>query len=77
MEKEIYESSPLEILTNEFWKLQRLQDEGQNVSSLLEETWDKITEIIHQEDKERLKSLRERIKDIIKEENEQGKRTNY
>lgn len=68
MKKEIYSANPLETLTNEYFQLQRLQEEGHNVTPLLEETWDKITEVIHGEDEKKLGTLRERISDIIKEE---------
>lgn len=64
----IYQVNPLEALTNQMWQLQRLQEEGRNVGSALEETWDKIAEIIHGEDEEKLGTLRERISDIIREE---------
>ena len=72
--EEIYQVNPLEILTNEYFRLQRLQEGGSGgkpmeVSILLEETWDKITDIIHNQDREKLKGLRTRISDIIKEEN--------
>lgn len=70
MEKDIYKANPLDVLTNEMWQLQRLQEEGKNVTPLLEETWDKITEILHQEDERKIGTLRERIQDIIKEEHE-------
>lgn len=38
--------SPLEELMNKYYQLTRLQEEGKNVSALLEEVWDKIKEII-------------------------------
>lgn len=58
----------LESLTNRMWQLQRLQEEGHNVTPQLEETWDQIADIIHGEDEVKLKNVRERIQDIIKEE---------
>lgn len=74
---EIYRANPLEDLKNECFRLQRLQERGSGgksleVSILLKENWDKITEIVEQQDKRRLGTLRERINDIIKEEHEQG-----
>ncbi len=69
MEKrDIYQSDPLESLTNQMWQLQRLQEEGRNVGSALEETWDRIKEIVEQEDRVKLGDLRIRLKDVVREE---------
>ena len=66
----IYQPSPLEILTNQMWQLQRLQEEGHNVTPQIEEVWGSITDIIHGEDEVKVKNLRERITNIVKEEHE-------
>jgi len=67
-QKPLYRDNPLEALTNQYFQLQRLQEEGKNVTPLLEKVWGQITDIIHGEDEVKLKNVRERIKDIIKEE---------
>lgn len=38
--------NPLEELTNQYWRLIKLQEEGKNVQTLLEETWEKIRDLI-------------------------------
>ena len=68
MEKEnksglIY-SSALEGLTNRYWQLQRLQEEGHNVNPLIEETWENIQTII---DNEKLQTLRGELDQCMKE----------
>ena len=68
MEKEIYNANPLEELKNEYFRLQRLEEGGRDMRPEIEEVWDKITDIIHQEDEVKIQGLRERINDIIKEE---------
>jgi hypothetical protein len=66
--KIVYQRDGLEALTNQMWQLQRLQEEGHNVTPMLEKTWDKITEIIHGENEQKLQTLREEISGIIKQE---------
>ena len=44
-----YQSSPLELLTNRYWQLQRLAEEGHNVTPAIEEVWSSIADIIHEE----------------------------
>jgi len=58
----------LESLTNRFWQLQRLLEEGHYVAPELENTWEEMVELIHRDDQEKITDLRERIRDIIKEE---------
>lgn len=72
LESEAYKPSPLEILTNRFWQLQRLQEEGKNVAPELEETWGEITDIIHGEDEVKIQGVRERIKNIVREQVKQN-----
>lgn len=67
----IYEANPLEALYNEYSRLLRLQETGNDAKPLelnlqLEETWNKITDIIHGEEEKQLGTLRERIKEIVK-----------
>ena len=58
-ERIIYSASPLEILTNERFKLQQLEDEGHNMRPLLEDNWNKIVEVIESGDAKKLGHLRE------------------
>ena len=69
----IYPTPPLEALTNHYWRLQRLQEEGHNVTPLLEETWGRIKDIIESEEKVQLAGLRQEIGDLVKEEAKQAK----
>jgi len=58
----------LEELTNKFWQLNRLLEEGHYVAPELESTWDDMVELIHRDDQEKITDLRGRIQDIIKAE---------
>ena len=71
MEKEtiIYESNPLETLTNRYWELQRLQETGIYVTNLLEQTWDEIKTLIESDDEERLGELRKELADVPRTHN--------
>lgn len=66
----IYQDNSLESLTNQYWRLQRLAEEGWNVTPLMEDVWGQITNIINGEEQKQLTGLRARIKEIVKEKKE-------
>ena len=64
-ERIIYESSK-EELENLLFQVQQLEDEGINMSSLPDEIFEHIKEIIEEEDQDKLSDLRDELKDITR-----------
>lgn len=61
----IYESSRSALLNN-LAQLQRLQEEGIKVGTLLEETWDRVVELTERRDEKKLTELRKELKIVKK-----------
>ena len=59
----IYQSN-LEALTNEYWRLERLREEGWNVNSTIDRVWADIADIIHGEEDDKLLKLRGEVNRI-------------
>ena len=59
----IYESS-INGLVNQLFQIQRLQDEGLPLQSLADQTFDKIKQLVEMDDTEKLRVLREELKEL-------------
>jgi hypothetical protein len=57
---QIYDSA-LESMTNQYFRLQQLQQEGHPVSKIMMETWENIQEII---DNQKLRDLKKELAQI-------------
>lgn len=59
----IYESSRNGLM-NQLYQIQRLQDEGLPLQSLADQTFDKIKQLVEMDDTEKLRVLREELKEL-------------